>query len=153
MKFLPPRLSIMEGLQLFHGPQPDFNSRSNKLSMNSKEKGPPPHAQTTLASTYTHRPVSRVRYRPIPTEHTPPEAKAPKYIMRLIVHAWWQMFLAAFIFFTDTAIPSVCSAQLQPGLTALSKTDITASPSERVSCALTANKNNMCSTSRACWTL
>lgn len=46
MKFSPPRLSIMEGLQLFHRLRPGFNSRPYKLSVNSKENGPPLNTHT-----------------------------------------------------------------------------------------------------------
>ena len=55
MKFSPPRLSIMEGLQLFHRLRPGFNSRPYKLSVNSEEEGPPPPPPPcTHTHTHTH---------------------------------------------------------------------------------------------------
>lgn len=114
------------------------STAGNKLSVNSKEKGPPPHTQTTLASTYMHshilmhRAASHVHSHAnrldlnehMPQIHTKPfitHAGAPKYIPP-IVHVWWQMFL--YSLFTDTTNPAVCSVQLQDGLTALSNTVI-----------------------------
>lgn len=151
MKFLPPRLSIIEGLQLFHELQPDFNSRPYKLSVNSKEKGPPTHARTHQ---YAHQDAGHTHIRPFTitytritrinntftfiyhpkthTHHTTPSqihtkaftahADTLKYTMPPIVHVWWQMLLCSL--FTDTSNPAICSAQLQDGLTALSSTVI-----------------------------
>lgn len=65
MKFSPPRLSIMEGLQLFHRLRPGFNSRPYKLSVNSKEQGrqppfntPPPHTPPPHTPPYPIQPFS-----------------------------------------------------------------------------------------------